>query len=88
VRLSRQSRQYIGPDNIGLDKFAGLRARQVSLAVGKIVPIGTEDYPTPARRPHNSRLDFTTLHELFQITPLPWRYAFESGLNALVEEIR
>jgi dTDP-4-dehydrorhamnose reductase len=66
----------------------GLRARQVPLAVEKIVPVGTEDYPTPARRPHNSRLDLTTLRELFQITPVPWRDALESELDALAQELR
>jgi dTDP-4-dehydrorhamnose reductase len=65
----------------------GLRARRVPLAVEKIVPIGTEDYPTPARRPHNSRLDLTTLRQLFEITPAHWRDALESELDALAREL-
>ena len=47
----------------------GLKARGVKLAVEQVVPISTDQYPTKARRPRNSRLDLTRLQSVFGITP-------------------
>ncbi len=66
----------------------GLRARGIDFALKRIVPIGTEDYPTPARRPHNSRLDLSKLREVFAITPAHWRFALEPELDILAVELR
>lgn len=41
----------------------------------KVVPITTAEYPTPARRPSNSRLSTAKLSRDYQITPRPWREA-------------
>ena len=41
-----------------------------------VVPIRTEDYPTPARRPRNSRLDCARLRVEFGVALAPW----EQGL--------
>ena len=50
-----------------------------------VVPIRTEDYPTAARRPRNSRLDCSRLRETFGVTLAPW----EEGLaEALAEHAR
>jgi dTDP-4-dehydrorhamnose reductase len=38
-----------------------------------VVPIRTEEYPTPARRPRNSRLDCTRLREAFGVTLASWQ---------------
>jgi dTDP-4-dehydrorhamnose reductase len=51
-------------------------------------PTGVEDipssaYPTPARRPPNSRLDCTTLHETFGIARPDW----QQGLAAVLKEL-
>lgn len=49
----------------------------------EVVPIATSQYPTPARRPANSRLDLTRLRDIHEIeTPL-WR----SSLNACVARL-
>lgn len=50
----------------------GLRARGAPVACRRIVPIGTQDYPTKARRPANSRLSLSRLAAEFGITPQAW----------------
>jgi dTDP-4-dehydrorhamnose reductase len=50
----------------------GLRARGAPVACRRIVPIGTQDYPTKARRPANSRLSLSRLQAEFGITPQAW----------------
>jgi dTDP-4-dehydrorhamnose reductase len=66
----------------------GLRKRDVNLTVHKVVPIKTEDYPTPAKRPLNSRLDITRLRQVFKITPAHWLDALEPELDVLADELR
>lgn len=48
-----------------------------------ITPITTADYPTPAARPANSRLDNTKLHTTFGVM-LP---AWESSLDTVMQQI-
>jgi dTDP-4-dehydrorhamnose reductase len=50
----------------------------------EIVPIGTEDYPTPAKRPTDSRLDCAALDRDFCIKPRPWREALKDTLDRLL----
>ena len=38
----------------------------------RVVPIATADYPTPARRPANSRLDCNKLHKVFGVRQPHW----------------
>jgi dTDP-4-dehydrorhamnose reductase len=45
----------------------------VRLRVKEIVPIPTSDYPTPARRPRNSRLDTSKVIQGFQIELSSWQ---------------
>ncbi|WP_024516277.1 dTDP-4-dehydrorhamnose reductase [Bradyrhizobium sp. Tv2a-2] len=68
--------------------IAGLKARGVELAVRTIVPVRTEEYPTKARRPHNSRLDLTRLRSLIGIEPTPWNEALDHELDLLAAELR
>jgi dTDP-4-dehydrorhamnose reductase len=42
-------------------------------AMPRLTPITTAEYPLPARRPANSRLDTTRLNETFGIRPAPWQ---------------
>lgn len=37
--------------------------------------IATSDYPTPAKRPANSRLDLTKIQKTFGINPSDWQKA-------------
>jgi dTDP-4-dehydrorhamnose reductase len=66
----------------------GLKARGLALAVGNVVPIRTEDYPTKAKRPANSRLDLTRLKQVFGIEPRGWDAALTPELDRLGAELR
>ena len=48
-----------------------------------VVPITTAEYPTPARRPANSRLDCSKLEKNFAIRLPPWRQGLEECISAL-----
>ncbi len=49
----------------------------------KVTPIGTPDYPTPARRPANSRLDCSKLARIHGIPAPDWRVALADLLAEL-----
>lgn len=56
--------------------FAEAIVDQAATALGRrpiVTPIATDDFPTPAKRPRNSRLDCTSLGETFGITMPHWR---------------
>ena len=55
----------------------------IKLIVNEVVPVATSAYPTPARRPHNSRLDTRKLQSVFGLTLPPW----QDGLRRLLTEI-
>lgn len=65
----------------------GLRSRNIALAVKSILPLRTEEYPTKAKRPSNSRLDLTRARQVFGITTPTWQEALEPELDALAREI-
>jgi dTDP-4-dehydrorhamnose reductase len=48
-----------------------------------VTPIMTADYPTPAKRPANSRLDCSLFAQTFGLTPRPWRDAVRATTRAL-----
>jgi dTDP-4-dehydrorhamnose reductase len=66
---------------------AGLKARGVALAAERIVPIASEDYPTKARRPRNSRLDLSRVQSVFGIAPPSWQDALAPELDRLAREL-
>jgi dTDP-4-dehydrorhamnose reductase len=51
-----------------------------------VIPIPTVDYPTPARRPANSRLDTGKLARIYQIRLPDWRVSLSTCLGRLREE--
>lgn len=59
-------------------------AAQRGLAVPVVRPIPTSEYPTPARRPANSRLDTGKLRREYGVTPRPWTEAADEIVAALV----
>jgi dTDP-4-dehydrorhamnose reductase len=66
----------------------GLKARGLPLAVQSILPLRTEEYPTKAKRPNNSRFDLSRLRDSFGLTTPSWAEALEVELDYLAEEIR
>ncbi|MFC6791467.1 dTDP-4-dehydrorhamnose reductase [Methylobacterium komagatae] len=58
---------------------------------GREVPvegIPTSAYPTPARRPSNSRLSTDSLREAYGILPRPWQDALDDILDTLAGPVR
>jgi dTDP-4-dehydrorhamnose reductase len=49
----------------------------------KLVPIPSSEYPTPAARPHNSRLCNDKLKNAFGVTLPPWRESTETVMDEL-----
>lgn len=62
--------------------FEGLSRR--GLQVPQLEAISTEQYPTPARRPRNSRLSSAKAERVFGIRLPPWRRSLEACLDQLV----
>jgi dTDP-4-dehydrorhamnose reductase len=65
----------------------GLRARGATLKTERVVPIATDEYPTKARRPHNSRLDCTRFAQVFGIMPPAWQISLAPELDRLAREL-
>jgi dTDP-4-dehydrorhamnose reductase len=61
----------------------GLKARGVLLLVQSVQPIRTQDYPTKAKRPGNSRFDMTRLRDVFGIGTPRWDEALSAELDQL-----
>lgn len=68
------------------DIFAATRSRwpERALCVREIAPIPSSDYPTPAQRPKNSRLDCDALAARFGVRLPPW----QDALARVIEELR
>jgi dTDP-4-dehydrorhamnose reductase len=66
--------------------FEGWRRRMGvdALALRELVAISASEYPTPARRPMNSRLDCSRLRDAFRISLPDWRVGVELVLDELV----
>jgi dTDP-4-dehydrorhamnose reductase len=65
--------------------LAEAQRRGVTLRVDptRIEAIRTEDYPLPASRPRNSRLDTHKLQQVFGVTPPAW----QTGVNEVLDTI-
>ncbi len=78
----RQSRR----DDLVRAGAARLRAQQGAgrTASATVEAIATADYPTPARRPANSRLSTAKIERVFGIVPRPWEEALADVVASLV----
>ena len=57
--------------------------QQLKASPPQVHPISTSAYPTPARRPLNSRLDTRKFQATFGLTPPPW----QTGVDRMLTEI-
>ena len=73
---------YSGAPDVAWSDFAGEIFAQAGRSV-TVMPIPTADYPTPAGRPLNSRLNCSTTEQIFRITRPDWRM----GLNTILKEL-
>ena len=60
-------------------------ARGAELAVRDVKPIATHEYPLPARRPANSRLDCHLLRERYAVEPPGWESALATTFPQLYD---
>ncbi len=67
-------------------KFVIERAATMGAAIKTTIiePISTTEYPTPAKRPANSRLDCTKLQSTFNLTLPHWQHHVEHMLTELI----
>jgi len=62
--------------------FAGAES-QLQVKPPELTPLATKDYPTPARRPHNSVLSNEKLYDRFSVRLADWRTALDDVLQVL-----
>ena len=80
---------YCGAPAVSWYEFARSIFAIHARATGKeipVEPIGTADYPTPARRPANSRLDCGKILGAFGIEQKPWQAGLESAMKLLEQQ--
>ncbi|WP_179990401.1 dTDP-4-dehydrorhamnose reductase [Acinetobacter sp. YH12252] len=63
--------------------FAQARQSGINLAIQRVTPIATSAYPTPARRPLNSRLNTQKLKHTFKLHLPEWK----QGVTQVIQEI-
>ena len=63
--------------------LAGQAQTAIKIKATELLPIPTSAYPTPARRPHNSRLDTRKLQTRFGLALPPWQH----GVSRMLAEI-
>jgi dTDP-4-dehydrorhamnose reductase len=62
---------------------ASARDVKLALTIDALKPIPTAEYPTPAKRPHNSRLDCTKLMDGFDLSLPAWQEGVEDVIDRL-----
>ena len=73
---------YSGVPSVSWAGFASEICTQAARPMS-VTPIQTGAYPTPAKRPLNSRMDCTLTNSIFGIEQLDWRI----GLKAILKEL-
>ena len=73
---------YTGAPSVSWADFASEIFAQTARSV-TVIPITTAEYPTPAKRPLNSRMDCRTTVSTFGVKQPDWRI----GLNEILKEL-
>ena len=60
-----------------------LRRRDSGVKLARVEPISTAEYPTPARRPTNSRLNCARLEQVFGWRMMSWRESLERVMDEM-----
>ena len=60
---------------------------QLGMTPPKLIPITTAEYPLPARRPANSRLDTSKLTRTFGLTPPDWKTMLTACMRDMQAEM-
>jgi dTDP-4-dehydrorhamnose reductase len=68
--------------------ITGLNRRGAKLAVNRLIPIPTSEYPSEARRPYNSRLNLNSLRRIFGIGTPNWESGLTAELDVLISEFQ
>jgi dTDP-4-dehydrorhamnose reductase len=63
--------------------FAGLKARGGKTMT--VTPIPSSDYPLPAKRPADSRLNCDKLRKIYGLGLDPWRISLDACLDELIK---
>jgi dTDP-4-dehydrorhamnose reductase len=63
--------------------YAAQRQPAIKIQANEVAPVPTSAFPTPARRPHNSRLDTRKLQTTFGLRLPPWQL----GVARMLEEM-
>lgn len=70
------------------EKIFELARQYDSSAIKKVIPVTTAEYPTPARRPHNSVMDCSMLTKNCGISLAPWQESLASMVKTLLTDNR
>ncbi len=71
------------PHGIGLAVATFEEAARHGAKVPGVEPIATADWPTPAKRPANSRLNCTRLHDVFGVRLPHWRESLTRTVDTI-----
>ena len=66
--------------------FARRSGITLKVAPDAIKPVPTSTFPTPAKRPHNSRMDTTKLQQAFGLKIPSWQFGVERMLREVLEK--
>jgi dTDP-4-dehydrorhamnose reductase len=66
-----------------LEQYRKRAVARPELKVREVVPIATEEYPLPARRPKNSVLSNQKLAQVFGIEPVPWQEQLQELMSEM-----
>jgi dTDP-4-dehydrorhamnose reductase len=61
--------------------FARAAGQPIKVAADAVHPVPTSSFPTPAKRPLNSRMNTTKLRDTFQLNLPPWQAGVERMLT-------